>query len=314
MLKIGIDAMGGDYAPTAVVQGALMALAEIDAKSGIVLFGDRAEIERLLLASGEPEDRFTIVATTEVIGMSDHPAQAFAKKSDASIVVGFKYLAAKKIDGFASAGNTGAMMVGCMHAIKPIEGVIRPGISSTLPTLQGGHAILMDVGLNVDCKPEVLHQYGMIGSVYAKSVLGIQKPRVALLNIGEEREKGNLQTRAAYELMEGSDRFHFVGNIEAKQLLTGEIADVIVCDGFVGNTILKQAEGFHAMAQQRNLKDEYIDQLNYENIGGTPVLGIHAPVIVGHGSSTSLAIKNMILQTEKAIRAALPEQLQAMFK
>jgi len=313
MLKIGIDAMGGDYAPAAVVQGALMAASEVDAESEIILFGDRREIERLLVIEGQPKDRFTVVATTEVIEMGDHPAHAFAKKSDSSIVVGFNHLATRKIDSFASAGSTGAMMVGCMYVIKPIEGVIRPCISSTIPTLRG-RAILIDVGLNADCKPDVLYQYGIIGSVYAQSVFKISKPRVALLNIGEEKEKGNILTKAAYEMMENSSEFHFVGNIEAKQLFTGEIADVIICDGFVGNTILKLVEGFYSIAQSRGVKDGYIDQLNYENIGGTPVLGIHAPVIIGHGSSSPLAIKNMILQTEKATQAALTEQLQAIFK
>ena len=167
MLKIGLDAMGGDFAPEAAVKGAIMASAEIGPESKIVLFGDKTKIETILAAENCPADRFDIVATTEVIEMGDHPAKAFQQKSDASITVGFAYLAKGLIQGFASAGSTGAMMVGSMYAIKPIDGIIRPTISSLVPTVSGRFALLLDVGLNVDCKPEVLCQYGLIGSIYA---------------------------------------------------------------------------------------------------------------------------------------------------
>ena len=198
MLKIGVDAMGGDYAPEAAVKGAVMALDAIGPDSRIVLFGDEARVRAVLAGEGCPADRFDIVATTEVIEMGDHPAKAFQAKADSSITVGFGYLAKGAIDGFASAGSTGAMMVGSMYAVKPIEGVIRPTISSIIPTVTGHPALLLDVGLNVDCKPEVLAQYGLIGSIYAEAVLGIRKPRVAVLNIGEEETKGNTQSKATY--------------------------------------------------------------------------------------------------------------------
>ncbi len=218
MIKIGLDAMGGDFAPEAAVKGAVMALDRLKEGSRIVLFGDSARIGEVLAAEGCDADRFDIVHTTEVIEMGDHPAKAFQAKSDSSITVGFGYLAKGLINGFASAGSTGAMMVGSMFAVKPIEGVMRPTISSFIPTLASRPAVLMDVGLNVDCKPEVLAQYALIGSAFAKSVMGIESPRVALLNIGEEPSKGNAQAQAAYQLMEAdgaAGKYNFVGNVAA---------------------------------------------------------------------------------------------------
>ena len=314
MFRIGIDAMGGDYAPEAVVMGAISALDAIGADSRIVLFGAKDEIEAILRREGCPVDKFDIVATSEVITMSDHPAHAFAKKSDSSIVRGFEALARGEIDGFASAGSTGAMMVGSMYAVKPVEGVIRPTISSIIPTVSGC-GLLLDVGLNVDCKPEVLYQYGIIGSVYAQSVLGIDNPRVGLLNIGEEREKGNAQAKTTHEMMaDNGGQFNFVGNVEGTQLFSGKIADVIVCDGFVGNVVLKQAEGIYHITKKMGVQNAFLDQMNYENVGGTPVLGINAPVIIGHGCSSPLAINSMINQTERTIKADMVNKLKKILK
>ena len=306
--------MGGDFAPEATVLGAIAALREVDPGSRIVLFGDKNRMTEILDREHVPADSFDIVHTSEVIEMGDNPTQAFSKKTDSSIVVGFTHLMNGQVDGFASAGSTGAMMVGCMYTVKQIEGVIRPTISSLAPTLDGGEVLLLDVGLNVDCKPDVLYQYGIIGSTYAKSVMGKETPRVALLNIGEEKEKGNIQTKATYELMEGSADFNFVGNIEAKHLFDGTIADVVVCDGFVGNTILKQTEGFYEMARAQGLKNTFFDNYNYENVGGTPVLGINSTVLIGHGCSSPLAVKNMILQTEMTIQAGVADKLREIFK
>ena len=314
MLKIGLDAMGGDFAPEAAVKGAVMASAEIGADSKIVLFGDKERIEAILAGENCPADRFEIVPTTEVIEMGDHPAKAFQAKADSSITVGFGYLAKGAIDGFASAGSTGAMMVGSMYAVKPIEGVIRPTISSIIPTVTGHPALLLDVGLNVDCKPEVLAQYGLIGSIYAEAVLGIRKPRVAVLNIGEEETKGNAQTKATYELLKEDGRINFVGNVEGSYIFTGQVADVIVCDGFVGNTVLKMAEGLYRINKELGGGNAFWDAMNYENVGGTPVLGVNAPVIIGHGISSARAIKSMILSTEQCIKADLTVKLQHAFK
>ena len=306
--------MGGDFAPEAAVQGAVLALEAIGPDSRIVLFGDEAKIKAVLEAEGCSAERFDIVATTEVIEMGDHPAKAFQAKADSSITVGFGYLAKGAIDGFASAGSTGAMMVGSMYAVKPIEGVIRPAISSIVPTIAGRPALLLDVGLNVDCKPEVLAQYGLIGSIYAEAVLGIGKPRVAVLNIGEEETKGNAQAEATYELLKEDGRINFVGNVEGSYIFTGQVADVIVCDGFVGNTVLKMAEGLYRINKELGGGNAFWDAMNYENVGGTPVLGVNAPVIIGHGISSARAIKSMILSTEQCIKADLTVKLQHAFK
>lgn len=313
MRKIGIDAMGGDFAPYAVVKGAIDANKLLSEGSSIVLFGDKTQIEEILKKEGCPADMFEIVHTTEVIEMKDHPALAFAKKSDSSVTVGFKYLQQGKIDGFASAGSTGAMMVGSMQIAKQIEGIIRPAISAHMRTSNGKTFLLLDVGLNVDCKPDVLYQYGVIGNAFAQSVMGLETPRVALLNIGEEKEKGNLVSKATYELMEHSEQFNFVGNIESKHIFTGEYADVVVCDGFVGNILLKMAEGFYEITKSEGITTEFTEGMNYERVGGTVVLGINANVMVGHGCSTPLAITNMILQTEQTIKGKLVEKLREIF-
>ena len=306
--------MGGDFAPEAAVQGAVLALEAIGPDSRIVLFGDEAKIKAELEAEACSAERFENDSTTEVIEMGDHPAKAFQAKADSSITVGFGYLAKGAIDGFASAGSTGAMMVGSMYAVKPIEGVIRPAISSIVPTIAGRPALLLDVGLNVDCKPEVLAQYGLIGSIYAEAVLGIGKPRVAVLNIGEEETKGNAQTKATYELLKEDGRINFVGNVEGSYIFTGQVADVIVCDGFVGNTVLKMAEGLYRINKKLGGGNAFWDAMNYENVGGTPVLGVNAPVIIGHGISSARAIKSMILSTEQCIKADLTVKLQHAFK
>jgi len=318
MLKIGVDAMGGDFAPEAAVKGAVMALRKTGADTRLVLFGDEKRICEILAAENCPRERFDIVATTEVIEMGDHPAEAFRHKSDSSIAVGFGYLAKGLIQGFASAGSTGAMMVGSMYAVKPIAGVIRPTISSLIPNAAGGYTLLLDVGLNVDCKPEVLCQYAVIGSIYARSVMGIEEPRVALLNIGEEETKGNAQCHAAYALMKEESargRFRFAGNVEASYMLAGERADVVVCDGFVGNTVIKLAEGLYRINHRMGCTDNpFWAAMNYETIGGTPVLGISAPVIIGHGCSTPLAVSNMILSAEKTAKSDFTAKLINAFQ
>ncbi|MCC8034800.1 MAG: phosphate acyltransferase PlsX [Rikenellaceae bacterium] len=313
MLRIGLDAMGGDFAPDVVVKGALEASRELPQGSVIVLFGDREQIEKKLCENGSPANAFEIVHTTETIGMNEHPAQSFVKKTDSSVVVGFRHLQEGQIDGFASAGNTGAMLVGSMTTVGQIDGIIRPAISAQIAASNGKSFLLLDVGLNVGCKPEVLYQYAVIGNAYAQNVMKLEKPRVALLNIGEEKEKGNMATKAAYELMEQTEQFEFTGNIESKYIFTGQFADVVVCDGFVGNLVLKQAEGFYEIAKASGVKDEYIDRLNYEIVGGTPVLGINGNVMVGHGCSSPFAIKNMILQTEKTIKGRLVKKLCEIF-
>ena len=312
MIRVGLDTMGGDFAPEAAVKGAIMALGALGNDSRIVLYGDESAIRAILEKEGCPSDKFDIVPTTEVIEMGDHPVRAFQQKHNSSIAVGFRHLSTGKIDGFASAGSTGAMMVGATQVIKVIERVKRPTIAAQI-----GDKLLLDVGLNVDCKPDVLEQYALIGSIYAESVLGYTRPQVALLNIGAESSKGNLQTKAAYNLMQrGCDegRYNFVGNIEASHIFKPHTADVIVCDGFVGNTVLKLTEGFFSLHTETSATNSFWEGLNYENTGGTPILGINAPVIIGHGKSTAKAICNMILTTERTISNSVAEKLKSAFK
>lgn len=314
-MRVGVDVMGGDYAPESAVLGALMAAKKVRQGTTIVMFGDSVEIEKILTRVGEHPTNIEIVHTSEVIEMNDSPTSAFTKKSDSSIVVGFQALHEGKIDAFASAGSTGAMLVGCMYVIKQIEGVLRPIIAAPLPTLTGKDIILLDVGLNVDSKPQVLYQQGIIGSIYHSVMMDSSEPKVALLNIGEEEEKGNAQTKATFALMKETNDFNFVGNIESKYIFDGDKADVIVCDGFVGNTMLKMAEGVYAAMGESVTKDkeEFSNKLNYESQGGTPVLGVNNVVIIGHGCSSDLAICNMVLQAEIAVRGNLVEKIKKAF-
>lgn len=303
-MKIGIDISGGDFAPRMTTLGAIHAQKALPKEVSLVLFGNREEILPILAELGENPDNYEIVHCSEVIAMGEHPAKAFASKTDSSIVKGFGYLKAGAINAYSSAGNTGAMMAGAMMAIKPVPGIIRPTISAVFPTVSGGNCILLDVGLNADVKPEVLYQYGILGSLYAEKVYHIQNPRVALLNIGSEAEKGNLFTKACHELLKDSKDFNFIGNIEPNELLFGH-ADVVVTDGFTGNIVLKQTEGFFKALRKRKIQDEYFDRFNYENYGGTPILGINAAVCIGHGISNDIAIKNMILHSHEIAKSSL---------
>lgn len=311
-MKIGLDVMGGDYAPVTTVAGAILAIEELPSDAELVLIGNQALIEEECAKHSFDPSRFIIKHASEVIGMGDHPAKAFVQKPDSSISVGFRMLFSKEIDGFASAGSTGAMMVGAVQIIKPIPGIIRPCIMSNIPRPDGNFGVLVDVGLNSDCKPEVLCQYGLLGSLYAKHVFKIANPKVALLNIGAEDEKGNLLTKATFQMMSSGSNLNFIGNIEGDQIFGGQ-ADVIVCDGFVGNVVLKEAEGLYRMIRSRKISDDYFERFNYENYGGTPVLGINANVVVGHGISNEKAIKTMILQTGNFIRAELPDRIEKLF-
>jgi glycerol-3-phosphate acyltransferase PlsX len=241
--------------------------------------------------------------------MGDHPAKAFSQKKDSSIAVGYGMLKNGTLDGFCSAGNTGAMLVGASYTVNVIPGVFRPALATILPCIDGRDAVILDVGLNPDCKPDVLLQYGILGTLFAKFVLRIDNPRVGLLNIGEEETKGTPAVKAAYELMKEHPGLNFIGNIEGNALFNDNMTDVVVCDGFVGNIILKQAEGFYFLLGKRNITDTFIDRLNYENIGGTPIVGINANVVIGHGISKRKAIKNMILQTRNVVRANLAKKI-----
>lgn len=263
-MRIGLDIMGGDFAPEAAVLGAILATKSLSADVQLVLIGDKEKIMEILVREKFDASRFEIVHTTEAIEMGENPAKAFAAKPDSSIGIGFKMLYKKQLDGFASAGNTGAMLVATMYTIKAIPGVIRPCISTELPQYNNRSALLLDVGLNPDCRPDVLFQYGMIGSVYANRVFGIEKPKVALLNIGEEEKKGNLVVKSTYELMKDNTEYNFIGNIEGNQLFGNCPADVVVCDGFTGNVVLKEAEGFYHISKELELKEPFFERFNFE--------------------------------------------------
>jgi glycerol-3-phosphate acyltransferase PlsX len=300
--------MGGDYAPEQTVLGAIQALRELPSTVRLVLIGDRPSILSVLEREGVAADSFEIVHTTEVIGMADHPTKAIQQKPQSSIAIGFQLLKEGKLDSFASAGNTGAMLVGSMFSVKAIPGILRPAISTLLPKENGGWGLLLDVGVNADCKPEVLQQFAVLGSLYAKHVLNIADPTVGLMSIGEEEEKGNLLVKEAHQLIKDSKDIRFVGNVEGRDLFN-ERADVIVCDGFTGNVMLKEAESFFSILRRRGIRDPYIDRFDYEDYGGTPILGINSTVIIAHGISKAKAIKNMILLSRTVVEAKLSERI-----
>ena len=309
-MRIGLDAMGGDFAPRNCILGAMGALPQKGPDCNIVLLGDRPKIEDICNKMGFDSDKFEIVHCSQFIRMDENPVRAYIKKQDSSIAVGMVLLNKGELNAFASAGNTGAMLAGCVSTFRPLAGVIRPCISVEMPLINGKKSLILDVGFNTDCKPDVLYQFGVLGSIYAKEMMSIAKPRVALLNIGEEEDRGSMAVKEAYKLMIDSSDFDFVGNIEANQLFTGDIADVIVTDGFSGNILLKQAEGMYDMARRVGVENEYFGRFNYEDYGGTPVLGVPSPVIIGHGASTPLAISNMILQTERALNNGLIDKFK----
>ena len=292
-MKIALDAMGGDFAPESIVEGAILASKELPEDAHIVLIGDQMKIESILKHNNVNPDIFTIVNANEVIGMGEHPAKAFKQKQNSSIAIGYHLLKKGDVQSFCSAGNTGAMLVGSMFTIKAIEGVIRPGIAGFIPKEGGKYGIILDVGANADCKPDVLNQFAEIGSIYSKHVLSVENPKVGLMNLGEEEQKGTLLTQAAFQLLSINDKINFIGNIEGRNLFDDK-ADVIVCDGFTGNVILKMAESFYDTLKKRGINDPFYEMFNYEAVGGSPILGINGNVVIGHGVSSPTATKNMI--------------------
>ncbi len=299
-MNIGLDMMGGDLAPLEAVKGVLQYLEEEDSPATLVLIGKKDQLDPLLLEYPVPTDRFKIVHAEQVIDMHEHPTKALKEKQQSSIAIGFHLLATGKIDAFISAGNTGAMLVGALFTIKALEGVLRPTISSIIPKDNGATGLLLDVGLNAECKPEQLNQFAVMGSVYAQMILGIEKPRVGLINVGEEEGKGNILAQATFPLLKENKHIHFVGNIEGRDLLLDK-ADVMVCEGFTGNVILKLAESLYEINHSQQINSEYFDRFNFENYGGTPVLGVSKPVVIGHGISKAKAFKNMIRVAQKMI-------------
>lgn len=321
-MKIALDAMGGDYAPEQIVQGALIAARED--KIQIILVGKQEVIDREL--NGDYADGLiSVVHAPEVIEMGEHPVTAVRRKKGSSIVVATQLVKDGAADAVVSAGSTGAQMASSLFILGRIPGIDRPAISSLLPTA-GGVVVLLDVGANVDCKPQHLQQFGMMGALYAEKVLGRSQPRVGLVNIGAEETKGDELTLAAYQLLKGT-KINFTGNVEGRDLFLGG-ADVAVCDGFVGNVVLKAVEGF-ALAQFGMFKQElgclgekigaeqlatvlahFKKRMDYAEYGGAPLLGVNGVSIITHGSSKALAIKCAIRVAREAVESELVQAIQ----
>lgn len=311
-MRIGIDAMGGDYAPLEAIKGAVLAKAEFPTVE-LVMFGVQSDIETIAKQENLDVSNIEIVHCTQVIEMSEHPVKALAGKRDSSISVGFEYLAEKKIDAFFSAGNTGAMLVGSIQILKPIEGVDRPCLTSAIPRPSGNAGVLLDVGANADCKPEHLQQFAILGSLYAQSVKKIDSPRVGLLNIGEEDEKGSIISRAANQLLRNTPEINFFGNVEGRDLFT-ETTDVIVCDGFAGNIVIKLVEGFYYQLMKRGVQDDFLNQFNFKHHGGGLILGVKAPVLVGHGISKADTFVKMVEVCKNSIESNFCSKVESAFK
>lgn len=309
---LALDAMGGDLAPKAIVKGALLAREQLGGDVEILLVGDQGQIADLLRKEGAPGDTFPIAHAPSVIEMGEHPAKAFQSKPDSSIAVGFSLLKSGEADCFCSAGNTGAMLVGCMMVIKAVRGVIRPGIAGFFPKLDGRYGIVMDVGLNADVKPDVLAQFAQMGALYYGHMHNIPRPKVGLLSLGREESKGTMLTQAAYPLINMIEGIDFVGNVEGSDIFSGD-TDVIVCDGYVGNVVLKMGEMFYEVLKTRGVVDDFVSMFNYESVGGSPVMGVNGNVIIAHGRSTPPAIAQMLTLARDTVASGVVEKLQSAF-
>lgn len=313
-MKIGFDIMGGDYAPEETIKGVqLYFQQETDTSVHLLLIGDAQAASPYLPLLEPYKERYTFVPSTEVIGMHEHPTKALKEKPNSSIAMGFGMLAMQKIEGFCSAGNTGAMMVGAMYSVKTIDGILRPTIASPIPRSDGKFNLLLDVGINADCKPEHLVQFAEMGSLYVSNVYGVDNPKVGLLNLGEEEGKGNLLAQATFPLLKEHKDINFYGNIEGRDVFVPKV-DVIVCEGFVGNVVLKTAESIYTIfKEERKMNDDLLENYNFEIYGGTPILGVNSPVVIGHGISHALAFKNMIDVTRKIIASNLVGAFKSHF-
>lgn len=325
MFTIVVDAMGGDNAPQEIVRGACLAIKRDDIR--IILVGQEVAIQKeLSIIFPEGHSRIQIIHASEVIEMGEHPAQAFRKKKDASICVGLRLVKDKQADAFISAGNTGAVMTAATVILGKIQNIERPAIATILPT-DHGRIIALDMGSNVDCRPSHLAQFAMMGVSFSKLILGIESPKVGLLNIGEEAEKGNALTLETFPLIQKLP-IHFIGNIESKYILSGK-ADVIVCDGFVGNCLLKFGEGTFALFfnfLRKEFKSSLLSKIgllflmpalnrfkkrfDYEEIGGAPLLGVNGVAIISHGISNANAIRNAIFTAAQAVESKIVEHIE----
>ncbi|MDK9709608.1 phosphate acyltransferase PlsX [Acidaminobacter sp.] len=323
-MRIGIDAMGGDHAPEAVVKGAVEALSMISAD--LVLIGMEDQIKAQLASLKYDANRLIIHHASEVIENEDKPVRAIKSKKDASMVVGFEMLKNGSIDALLSAGNTGALLAGGLLKVGRIKGLDRPALCLPYPTSKG-FSVLIDAGSNADCKPHNLYEFAVMGTIYARDVLGIENPTVGIANIGTEEGKGNILVVDAYPILKASD-LNFIGNIEARDIPDG-VCDVIVCDGFTGNIILKLSEGvassFSGMLKAQLMKTkknmllgmllkgvftELKKKLDYTEYGGAPFLGTEGLIVKAHGSSNAKAIKNAIRYAEVCVKSQVVERIR----
>ena len=312
MRKIAVDAMGGDFAPKAVIEGAILAASELPEDYQIVLIGKQDAMLEVLHNLEYRKDAIEMVFCNDVIEMHEHPTRAFSQKPNSSIGVGFKLLKEGQVSAFCSAGNTGAMMVGSLFTLRALGNIQRPPIAGYFPLKNGGFSLMLDIGANADCKPEVLMQFAELGSLYARFALNIENPRVGLVNIGEEEEKGNTVSQAAYQLLKNNKKINFIGNVEGRGLFEG-LADVYVTEGFTGNVLFKMGESLYEYAASQGINDQLINRMNYEVAGGSPIIGVNGNVIVGHGISTPLAIKNMIFLAKRQIESNVVEKIREVF-
>lgn len=315
-MRIFVDAMGGDFAPQAPVAGAIEALRRYE-QMEVVLAGDLKQVEPLLTDCDDVRSRITLLDAPEVITNHESPVMGVRTKKNSATVIGMLQLKEKQVDGFVSAGSTGATLAGGMFRLGRIPGVERPALAPLIPNGKG-HFLLIDCGANVDCKPEYLTQFGLMGTAYMKGVMGVENPRVGLINIGAESEKGNALVKEAYPMMEQAD-YNFIGNVEARDI-TADQADVLVCDGFTGNVVMKFMEGVAAtlmgiikqemMADTRGKLAGLIGKpafrrvkkvMDYTEVGGAPLLGVQGAVVKAHGSSNAHAFSCAIGQLVKMI-------------
>ncbi len=330
MVKIALDAMGGDHAPHSVVHGGIEAARISKGRFHIVLVGDQSilekEVEKHFHANNLP---ISIQHASQVVEMYDQPAVALKQKTDSSIAVSVRLHAEKNVDAFVSAGNTGAVMAASLFGLKRISGIRRPAIGGLLPNEQGSRTLLIDAGANVDCRAEDLAQFGAMGSIYMSHVFDVEKPRVGLLSNGAEEKKGNEVTLKTHSILKASP-LNFLGNVEGYDILSGR-CDVVVCDGFIGNITLKVAESLHGLLKtsiKRLVHKDLIGQFgavlmrptfknmkklfDYQEYGGAPLLGVQGYTIIAHGKSTPRAIKNAVLAAYKVVSEDMNSHIKKM--
>lgn len=326
-MRIAVDAMGGDYAPGVIVEGAFLAASEY--RCGVVLVGDKSAIESVISEKNLSSQHVEICHASSVIGMDESPSSALRHKKDSSLRIAVDLVKRKEADAVVSAGNTGASMAVSKVVLRPIKGVGRPAIVTVLPSLKSP-SLLLDVGANVDCKPVHLKEFALMGSIYAQDILGIKDPRVGLLNIGEEKDKGNELTKESYSLLEKTD-INFIGNVEAKDVYNGN-ADVFVCDGFIGNVSLKFSEAVAetiAVFLKNEIKKSFLNKLgylllrssfkaihkkvDYSEYGGAPLLGINGICIISHGNSSAKAIKNAVRVAKECVENNVIQHINNSF-